>query len=134
VGLRCLIVDDNPEFLRAARALLEQEGMRVVGEASTSAEALRRAAELRPDVTLVDINLGSESGFDLVERLVEAPGHGAGRLILVSTHAAEDFADLIEASPAIGFLGKPTLSAQAITDLLDTVGDGPGHPGASAGR
>jgi DNA-binding NarL/FixJ family response regulator len=134
VGLRCLIVDDNPDFLRAARALLQQEGVQVVGVASTSAEALRRAAELRPDVTLVDINLGSDSGFDLVRCLIEALGNGPGRLILVSTHAQEDFADLIEASPAIGFLGKAALSAQAITNLLDTVGDGTGQPGASAGR
>jgi two-component system nitrate/nitrite response regulator NarL len=60
--LRCLIVDDSPQFLRVARALLEREGIAVVGVASTSAEALRRVEELAPDVTLLDVDLGGESG------------------------------------------------------------------------
>jgi hypothetical protein len=64
MALRLLIVDDNAHFLRAARTLLEREGVRVVAVASTSAEAVRLARELRPDVTLLDIDLGNESGFD----------------------------------------------------------------------
>ncbi len=63
--LRCVIVDDSARFLEAARALLEREGVDVVGVASTIAEALRLVDEVRPDVTLVDIDLGAESGFDL---------------------------------------------------------------------
>ena len=73
--LRCLIVDDNASFLDAATNLLEREGLDVVGVASTSDEALRQAEELRPDVVLVDIMLGTESGFDLARRLADAvPG------------------------------------------------------------
>jgi DNA-binding NarL/FixJ family response regulator len=64
-----LIVDDNQLFLEAARGLLERQGLRVVGVAATTAEALRRAEELRPEVVLVDITLGGESGFDLARRL-----------------------------------------------------------------
>ena len=60
-----LIVDDNPLFLEAARDLLEREGQHVVGVAATSTEALQRAEELRPEVVLVDIMLGSESGSAL---------------------------------------------------------------------
>jgi two-component system nitrate/nitrite response regulator NarL len=67
--LRCLIVDDSPRFLHAARGLLERQGIRVVGVASTGAEALQQATQLRPDITLLDINLGGESGFDLALRL-----------------------------------------------------------------
>jgi hypothetical protein len=52
VTLRCLLVDDGLDFLHTARTLLEQEGLQVVGVASTSADALVRAAELGPDVTL----------------------------------------------------------------------------------
>ncbi|HEY0620449.1 MAG TPA: response regulator transcription factor [Kribbella sp.] len=114
--LRCLIVDDSPRFLAAARGLLEREGISVVGVASTGAEAVRRAAELRPDVTLVDIDLGGQSGFEVVRQLLgEAE---AGPAILISTHSEEDYADLIAASPALGFLPKTTLSAGAITRLL----------------
>jgi DNA-binding NarL/FixJ family response regulator len=64
-ALSVLIVDDNGLFLEAARDRLEQGGLRVVGVAATSAEALRRTEELRPEVVLVDVMLGSESGLSL---------------------------------------------------------------------
>src|SRR3954467_10979862 len=120
--LRCLIVDDNLGFLHAARLLLEQEGLRVVGVATTGDEALRTVAELRPDVTLLDIDLGGESGFDVARRLADDRDPGLGRLILISTHSEEDLVDLIKESPAIGFLGKPSLSASTIKSLLETSG------------
>jgi DNA-binding NarL/FixJ family response regulator len=118
VVLRCLIVDDSSQFLAAARGLLEREGLAVVGVASTGAEALRRVAELRPDVTLVDIDLGGQSGFDVVRLLNRDAGVAAARMILISTHAEDDYAELIAASPAAGFLPKTALSAAAIRALL----------------
>ena len=118
MAFRCLIVDDSRDFLAAARALLEQEGVGVVGVASTSAEALQRAEELRPEVILVDIDLGRESGFDLSRRLVDEAGLDRSRVILISTHARDEFADLIEASPASGFISKSALSASAIRDVV----------------
>jgi len=121
--LRCLIVDDSPRFLDAARGLLERQGITVVGVASTGADALRRARELRPDVTLVDIDLGGESGLELARRLHHQAGPAPARVILVSTHAEQDYADLIAASPAVGFLSKTALSAGAIRDLLAGDGD-----------
>jgi DNA-binding NarL/FixJ family response regulator len=116
--LRCLIVDDSPGFLEAARILLERQGVNVVGLASTSAEALERAGALRPDVTLVDIDLGGESGFDLARRLHAEPGLTLSNVILISSHAEEDFTDLITASPVRGFLSKVDLSARAIRNFL----------------
>jgi DNA-binding NarL/FixJ family response regulator len=114
--LRCLIVDDSAVFADAARDLLTCQGITVVGVAASSCEALRRFEELRPDVTLVDICLGPESGFDLAEQLhrVASPSP----VILVSTHAAQDFAEMIAASPAVGFLAKSALSCDAIRNLL----------------
>jgi DNA-binding NarL/FixJ family response regulator len=114
--MRCLIVDDSADFIDAARGLLECEGITVVGVASTSADALRSFEELRPDVTLVDINLGGESGFELAEQLDRAAGPSP--VILISTHAAQDFADMIESSPAVGFLSKSALTCCAIHDLV----------------
>jgi two-component system nitrate/nitrite response regulator NarL len=117
-SVRCLIVDDSTRFLEAACTLLEREGIAVVGVASTSAEALERAHELEPDVVLLDIILGRESGFDLARRLT-ADGRGAcRRVILISTHPEDEFADLIEASPAVGFLPKSQLSGSAIREIL----------------
>jgi CheY-like chemotaxis protein len=132
--VRCLIVDDNTDFLLAARALLEQEGVRVVGVASTGAEAVRCVAELHPDVTLVDIDLGEDSGFDVARRLADDPELDPGHLILISAHAEEDLADLVEASPAIGFVGKPVLSVMAIERLLHAAGGGRDRPGEPALR
>jgi CheY-like chemotaxis protein len=134
VALRCLIVDDNPGFLRAARALLEQEGLEVVGVASTGAEAVRRVADLHPDVTLVDIDLGEDSGFEVARRLFDDPAVDPGQLILISAHAEDDFVDLIEASPAVGFLVKPTLSAAAIERLLRPPGEARDRTGETVGR
>jgi CheY-like chemotaxis protein len=120
--LRCLIVDDSLHFLDAARGLLEAQGVTVVAVASTGTEALRRVEELRPDVTLVDIDLGGESGLELAGRLGGGAGPAASPVILISTHAEQDYADLIAASPAVGFLPKAALSAAAIRDLLTAHG------------
>lgn len=125
--LRLLIVDDNPQFLEAARGLLEAEGMTVVGVASTISDALDRVAVLRPDATLVDIELGEESGFELARRLTEAADGVPARVVLISTYAEHDLRELIEASPAVGFLSKSDLSGRAIRELLDGLGD---HAGA----
>jgi CheY-like chemotaxis protein len=133
--LRLLIVDDNPRFLEVARNLLEREGITVVGLASSSAEALDRVEELRPDVTLLDIDLGAESGFELARRFDERSNGRTSPTILISTHAEADYADLIEASPALGFLPKSALSGSAIHDLLrgkrdSEPGDAINGPGA----
>ena len=122
--LRCLVVDDSYDFLRAARTVLESGGMTVVGATTSSAEALLQVRETSPDVVLVDIVLGSESGFDLARQLTTAVGRQGAPVILISTHGEDDFADLIAASPAIGFLPKWKLSAKAIEDLLAERGVG----------
>ena len=115
--LRCIIVDDSPAFLDAAANFLGRDGITVVGVASTSAEALSCVAELRPDVTIVDVDLGGESGFELAEQLVG--GTVASPVILISAQSEQDFADMIAASPALGFVAKVALSPDAIRDLLD---------------
>jgi DNA-binding NarL/FixJ family response regulator len=115
MGLRCLIVDDNASFLDAARGLLDRQGMDVVGVASTSAEAIRLVEELSPDVVLVDVVLGEESGPDLARQLESSGAH----VVLISTHAEADIRDLIPATGVAGFLPKSELSAQAVERLLE---------------
>lgn len=115
MALRCLIVDDNQSFLDAARVLLAREGIDVVGVASTSAEAIQRVDELAPDVVLVDVVLGEESGFDLARRL--EPSGSA--VVLISTHAEADIRDLIPASGVAGFVPKSELSAAAVLQVLE---------------
>ena len=120
--LRCLIVDDSAQFLAAARRWLEGQGITVVGVASTITEALHQAAELYPDVVLVDIDLGDESGFEVTKQLRERSDGDLFDVILISAHAEEDYAELIAASPAVGFVSKTTLSGQRIRELVDLAG------------
>jgi two-component system, NarL family, nitrate/nitrite response regulator NarL len=86
----------------------------VTGAASSGTEALRQARALRPDLVLVDIVLGDENGFNLASRLA---GNGAA-VIMISSRAEADYADLIAESPAAGFLSKAELSAAGIRRIL----------------
>jgi CheY-like chemotaxis protein len=117
--LRCLLVDDNEAFLEAASLLLEREGVTIVGVASNITEALRAARALLPDVILVDIGLGEESGFDLACLLAQDGGGVGAEVILISTGAEADYSELIDESPAAGFLAKLELSARDISRILD---------------
>ena len=120
--LRCVIVDDNASFRDEMRGLLEEEGIEVVGDAASVAQAVQRVALLRPDVVLVDIDLGGDSGFELARRMrADAHRDAPPDVILISTHDEREYADLIAASPAVGFLAKTELSAAAIRGLLGAV-------------
>ena len=115
--LQCIIVDDYQPFLNIARAKLERQGMTVIGIASNGAEALQRARELSPDVALVDISLGMESGFDVAREI--SPYVVSVILISSNDHYEDDdYAELIAGSPAVGFLSKATLSADVISRLV----------------
>ena len=114
--LRCIIVDDYQSFLTVARVKLERQGMAVVGTASNGREALRQARELSPDVALVDVSLGPESGLDVAREI--SPWVRSVILISSDDHYADDCAELIARCPASGFLSKATLSADAISRLV----------------
>ncbi len=114
--MRCLIVDDNAEFLAAAYRFLEADGIDIVGATTSTAEAIDLMAELHPDVTLVDIDLGEESGLELVERLHDRVA--SSPVILISAYSADDFLDPISSSSAVGFVAKSELTAAAIREVL----------------
>ena len=116
--LRCLIVDDSRCFLEAACCLLEREGLTVVGVATTTAEAIRQIQDLEPDVVLVDVQLGNESGLDVARRIHNETSLDPSRVILISARADEDLAPLIADAPAAAFLCKWRMSAGAIRDIL----------------
>jgi len=119
VPLRCLIVDDNEAFLAAATTMLEREGVTVLGSSTNSADALRSVDALRPEVVLVDVSLGEENGFDLAWML-DGDHHADGAaIILISTRSRTELAELIDRSPARGFIAKADLSGDAIRKLLE---------------
>jgi CheY-like chemotaxis protein len=118
MSIRCLLVDDSTHFLDAASKLLEVQGLAVVGVASTSAEALARVRELEPDVTIVDVDLNGESGFDLAWQLAATSDGASTSTILASTRSESDLAELVAVTPVLGFISKNELSAEAIRDFL----------------
>ena len=116
VTIHCLIVDDNEAFLASATRLLEAQGLRVVGVASSGAEAARLAPELMADVALVDVELDGESGLEVARMLASA--QPPVKVILISAYPENELADAVAASPVLGFIAKSQLSAAAIGALL----------------
>ena len=116
--LSVLIVDDSGPFREVARRLLERQGLEVVGTAATSAEAVAQIEALHPHVALVDINLAGESGFEVTRQLVRNKRASGTAVILTSTHAESEYADLLAVSPAVGFVPKEQLSAETIRVAL----------------
>jgi DNA-binding NarL/FixJ family response regulator len=128
--LSCLLVDDSEDYLESATRLLSVQGVRVVGRASSGPEALRLAELARPDVALVDVELGDEDGIDLARRLTSRDARAI--VILISLRDRSELAELIAGSGVAGFLRKDTLDARAIADLIAQrrqQDDGPEPPG-----
>jgi DNA-binding NarL/FixJ family response regulator len=115
--LTCLIVDDSPPFFDAARQLLADDGVTVVGFAATADEAVSETLALAPDIALVDIDLGAESGFDVARRLGGLP-QGGPPVVLISAESGSELAELVDSSGALGFVSKTDLSGDAIRELL----------------
>jgi two-component system nitrate/nitrite response regulator NarL len=121
MALSVVIVDDNVRFLDSARALLEREGMRVLGVASTPQDAVEQVRRREPDVVLLDLHFGSVSGLDLARRLT--PDRGASpAVVLVSTASHEDVDPLLAGSPVRGFVSKVDLSAAAVATVVGSTG------------
>lgn len=115
-SLRCVIVDDNADYLAAATALLQQGGIDVVGTARSLSDGMHTVERLRPDIALVDVNLGEESGFDLVAQLNSHAGTATVMAILTSTFTELPVAELTDSPPR--FLPKLDLSGDAIRALI----------------
>lgn len=121
--IRCLVVDDQPEFTEAVRHLLDGQGMSVVGVAANSAEAIERAANLRPNVVLIDVHLGEESGLEVATRIAALDQAGAPRVILISTYPKDDLLGALPTGSTIEFVSKTDLSAITIRTALGLTPD-----------
>jgi DNA-binding NarL/FixJ family response regulator len=111
-----LIVDDHPGFRASARRVLEADGYSVIAEAADGGSGVTAAAEHRPDLALVDVQLPDFDGFEVTRRL-RASGH-APEIVLISSHERADFGSLVDTSGARGFVSKSDLSPAALEALL----------------
>jgi DNA-binding NarL/FixJ family response regulator len=113
---RVLVVDDHAGFRGCASELLQAEGFDVVGEAEDGASALARAAELLPELVLLDVQLPDLDGFEVAERLLAVNPDLA--IVLVSSRDRSSYGPLVEQSGARGFVAKSDLSGESIEGLL----------------
>ena len=116
---RVLIVDDHPGFRTWVRSMLEEDGIQVVGEAGTGADAVRAVGSLHPDLVLVDVQLPDTSGFEVAERLSGDPTV----VVLTSSRAAGDYRRRLASTSAAGFLAKSDLTGARLASFV--TGGGP---------
>jgi DNA-binding NarL/FixJ family response regulator len=113
---RVMVVDDHPSFRRCACTLLTGAGFEVVGEAATGEEATALAAQLEPELVLLDIQLPDIDGFAVAERLLARDPELA--IVLVSSRDRDQYGSLVDASGARGFVAKGELSGAELERLL----------------
>jgi two-component system nitrate/nitrite response regulator NarL len=115
-AMTLLIVDDHEGFRAFARAALSEEGFDVTGDVADGETAIAAAAELHPDVVLLDVQLPGIDGFEVARRLAlqERPP----RVIMTSTRSASDYGSRLADAPVAGFIPKQELSGAALEALL----------------
>jgi DNA-binding NarL/FixJ family response regulator len=111
-----LIVDDHDEFRAAARAWLETDGFRVVGEAADGESALAEVDRLRPEVVLLDVQLPGLSGFEVAEEL--ALRHEPPTVVLISSRNGSSYRKRLATTPVRGFISKGDLTSARLATLL----------------
>ena len=125
-----MIVDDQPPFREAARAVLSRiDGFELVAEVASGEDAVSTSGELRPDLVLMDINMGELDGIEATRLITDAlPGT---KVILVSTYSLDDLPITARSSGAIAYVNKDELSPRVVRRLWETGGDPawvPSHP------
>ena len=122
-----LVVDDQPPFRRAARAVLRRmDGFEVVGEARTGEEAVSLADSLAPALVLMDINLPDIDGIEATRRIVRS--HPGMVVVLVSTYRADNLPDDASTCGAAAYLHKTDVRPAVLTDLWHKRGVGTMRP------
>jgi two-component system response regulator AlgR len=105
MSVRVLIVDDQEPFRLAARMVVElTDGFDVVGEAETGEESVAMAAELKPDLVLMDVNLPGINGLDATRQILA--GSDAVVVLLLSTYEEAEYAPRAAECGASAYIPK----------------------------
>ncbi|MFH9066339.1 response regulator [Streptomyces coeruleorubidus] len=111
-----LIADDQPLQRFGSRMLLEsQDDMTVVGEAANGSEAVRMAAELHPDVVLMDIRMPGLDGIEATRRITAAGDRT--RILIVTTFDLDEYAYAGLRAGASGFLVKDAQPEELLSGI-----------------
>jgi two-component system, NarL family, nitrate/nitrite response regulator NarL len=118
--IRVLVADDQPVFAAMLEAVLVQdERVEVVGRAANGREALELAAELSPDVILMDISMPVMDGFEATRRIRDHQ-KDACVLMLTGSNARTDV-DLARKAGAAGYVTKDRIAAELIDAIVEVV-------------
>jgi DNA-binding NarL/FixJ family response regulator len=121
-GIRILVVDDHPTFLRAfLQYLCTDPAMLITGKALTGLDALELAALLRPDVVLVDLAIPGINGLEVTKRLkkeLDAP-----RVIILTVYDHPKYRAQAQLAGADGFVAKSQIDEEFLS-LIHRLCDG----------
>ena len=118
---RILIVDDHPIVRCGIRLLLaDQPDLEVVGEAGTAREALAETRRLEPDIMILDLSLGADTGLDVIGEL--AALQSPVRILVMSMHDETLHADRVLRSGAHGYIMKHEASDKVIAAIRQVQG------------
>jgi DNA-binding NarL/FixJ family response regulator len=127
--VRVLAVDDQAIFLRTARSLIAATpGFEQVGEAASGPEALRLAADLHPDLALIDVRMPDMDGLETARRLAAIDPHTV--IVLISLEPVPELPLSVASVGAEAYLRKQDLSTRALREVWDTHRPRP-HPAHS---
>lgn len=114
--MKILLVDDHRMMREGLRALLEKEGLEVVGEAENGREAIELTRTLRPEVVVMDISMPDLNGVDATKRIVaELPGC---KIVALSMNSDRRYVRAMFAAGAVGYLIKNTASSELVLAIL----------------
>ena len=120
--LRVVLVDDEHLIRSALATMLSlEEGLEVLGEASTVAEGARLVAETAPDVAVVDLQLPDGDGLELCARIAEVSP--TTRCLVLTSHARRGYLKRALAQGVLGFVPKTT-SAEQLARAVRAVASG----------
>src|SRR5688500_8156583 len=116
--IRILCVDDHHLVLEGLSLLIDRQGdMEVVGSATSGERAVELFQQLRPDVTLMDLQLPTMSGIEAIEQ-IRGESPDARVVVLTMYHGDEDICQALEAGAAT-YLLKETLAEDLVRVIRD---------------
>jgi DNA-binding NarL/FixJ family response regulator len=115
VPTRVLLADDHALVRQGLKAILEREGLQVVGEASDGHEAMRLASKTQPDVAILDISMPVLNGIDVAREMRKSSPKT--RIILLTQHVEDQYVTEALRARVRGYL----LKTQAAADLIHAV-------------
>ena len=123
-NVRVLIVDDQEPFRSAARMVVEMaDGFEVAGEAESGEEGVELAAELQPDLVLMDVYLPGIDGLEATRRITKTDQ--PPRVLVMSTHESEEFAEAAVEAGAIAFIPKSQFGMDELAEAWAQANENP---------